>query len=482
MKSKAKLDLCRYYTESYLVGTGTKDKTVYDLFKWKKVDVVIRDYKTGAVLFSGHDLEFPEDYSQNACEIIAKMYFRKEGVPDTGHEVSMRQVVHRMVNFWTLAMLDEGLIEGQRERDMVYDELAYMMLNQMWAPNSPQWFNTGLYHSYGIEGNGNGLSYFDENVGVIDAYTAYKRTQASACFIVGIDDSLIGDQSLTDNITTASRLFKYGSGIGSNWSNIRAVGEKLSSGGKSSGLISFQKVFDRNAGAIKSGGTTRRAAVMQIVDIDHPEILDFIRWKAKEEDKVEALGKMGYDTSIAGEAYETVSGQNVNNSISIPDEFMRKIESGNEDATWKLTGRRDGSVDTDIPAQVLWDEIGNAAWRCGDPGVQFSDIINAWNTCPNSGRIRSSNPCSEYLFLDDTACNLASINILKFYSDWSNEFDLGGYLHAITLIQMVLEASIHWGGIPNEANCKELIYVSYNRSWFNQHWCITHDIGNTIRL
>lgn len=454
MNKKAKLDLCRYYTESYLVGIGTKDKTVYDLFKWKKVDVCIRDYKTGKVLFNANNLEFPENYSQNACEIIAKMYFRKEGVPETGHEVSMKQVVHRMVNFWTLAMVDEGMIETQNERDMVYDELAYMMLNQMWAPNSPQWFNTGLFHSYGIEGRGNGLSYFDENVGVIDAYTAYKRTQASACFIVGIDDSLIGDQSLTDNLTTASRLFKYGSGIGSNWSNIRSAGEKLSSGGKSSGLLSFQKVFDRNAGAIKSGGTTRRAAVMQIVDIDHPEILDFIRWKAKEEDKVEALGKMGYDTSIAGEAYETVSGQNVNNSISIPNDFMRKIESGNKDATWKLTGRKDKSVNTTIPAQELWDEIGSAAWRCGDPGVQFSDTINSWNTCPNSGRIRSSNPCSEYLFLDDTACNLASINILKFHSDWSNSFDLGGYLHAITLIQMVLEATIHWGVFPTKQIAK----------------------------
>lgn len=438
------MNIIPYFTKSGL----DNQKTVYDLFKWKQVDVNITDWKSGNTLFKAKGLEFPVDYSQSACDIIAKMYFRKSGVPGTEHETSMRQVAHRLVNFWTLSMVDEGIISVE-DKDVVYNELVYMFLNQMWAPNSPQWFNTGLNHAYGITGEANGLSYYDPEVGdVVEASDSYTRTQASACFIVGIQDSLIGDQSLMENITTASRLFKYGSGIGSNWSRIRATGEALSSGGKSSGLLSFQKVFDRNAGAIKSGGTTRRAAVMQVLDIDHPEIESFVRWKSREEDKVVALGKMGYDTSISGEAYESVSGQNVNNSVVIPDEFMKMIESGNKDALWELIGRKDASVNSKIRANDLWEEIGWAAWRCGDPGVHFSDQINKWNTCPNSGRIRASNPCSEYLFLDDTACNLASINVLKFYSSWSGKFDMAGYLHAIDLLQLVLESSIHWGVFP----------------------------------
>lgn len=440
------MEIKRYYTSN-----KTSSQTVFDLFKWKKVDVNITDYKTGTTLFAAKDIEFPEHYSQSACDIIAKMYFRKSGVPETEHEVSMRQVAHRMVDFWVAAMIDEGIITSGDDAAVVYDELVYMLLNQMWAPNSPQWFNTGLQRSYGITGEANGLSYYNEELGkVVEADDSYTRTQASACFIVGIQDSLVGEQSLMDNLTTASRLFKYGSGIGSNWSRIRGVGESLSSGGKSSGLLSFQKVFDRNAGAIKSGGTTRRAAVMQVLDIDHPEIMEFVRWKSREEDKVVALGKMGYDTSIAGDAYETVSGQNVNNSVVIPDEFMEKIQSGDKDATWTLKGRKDASINHDIKANDLWEEIAWAAWRCGDPGVHFSDQINKWNTCPNSGRIEASNPCSEYLFLNDTACNLASINVLKFYSAWSGEFDLHGYIHAISMIQLMLEASIHWGVFPTK--------------------------------
>lgn len=440
------MEIKRYYTSN-----KRSDQTVFDLFQWKKVDVNITDYKTGATLFAAKDIEFPEQYSQSACDIITKMYFRKSGVPETEHEVSMKQVAHRMVDFWVAAMIDEGIVCSGDDAAIVYDELVYMLLNQMWAPNSPQWFNTGLQRSYGITGEANGLSYYNEELGkVVDAEDSYTRTQASACFIVGIQDSLVGEQSLMDNLTTASRLFKYGSGIGSNWSKIRGIGESLSSGGKSSGLLSFQKVFDRNAGAIKSGGTTRRAAVMQVLNIDHPEIMEFVRWKSREEDKVVALGKMGYDTSIAGDAYETVSGQNVNNSVVIPDEFMEKIAYGDENATWTLRGRKDDSIDHDIKANDLWEEIAWAAWRCGDPGVHFSDHINSWNTCPNSGRIEASNPCSEYLFLNDTACNLASINVLKFYSDWSKKFDTDGYLHAITMIQLVLEASIHWGVFPTK--------------------------------
>ena len=438
----------RYFTEEW--RKNNPGASIYDMFKWKKVDVIIKDYNSGDVLFSGKDLEFPEHYSQTACDIIAKMYFRKSGVPNTDHEVSLYQVVRRMVNFWCHSAKIEGLITDE-EFDILYDELSYTLLNQMWAPNSPQWFNTGLYLEYGIKGESNGLCYYSPQKGeVVECEDAYSRTQASACFIVGIEDSLIGDQSLMDNLTTASRLFKYGSGIGSNWSKVRGIGERLSSGGKSSGLLSFQKVFDRNAGAIKSGGTTRRAAVMEVLDLDHPEIEEFVKWKSHEEDKVVALGKMGYNTSINGEAYETVSGQNVNNSVSVPNSFMRKVIGEDNDDNWTLKGRQDNSVDKDISAKKLWDDIAYGAWRCGDPGLQFTDTINEWNTCPNSGRINASNPCGEYLFLDDTACNLASINIAKLYDINKESFDFDGYLQLITIIQYVLEASIYWGAFPTK--------------------------------
>ena len=740
--------LQRYYTID-----KPQDKSVYDMFEWKDVTVSVMDYRTGKSIYHAEHLKFPVHYSQNACDIIAKMYFRKAGVPEnispSGAETSLQQVVHRMVQFWVDSAYNEGIIT-RSEKSVMYDELAYMLLNQMWAPNSPQWFNTGLYSSYNIIAPGNGMSYYDaKKHKVIECNDSYSRPQMSACFIVNVEDSLLGHQSLMENLSTASRLFKYGSGIGSNWSKIRGKDEQLSSGGVSSGLLSFQKVFDSNAGAIKSGGAclapfqkvytergaitvkeladsnkefivlsydpkaerfmakkatafktgrkmvmeittdkgnfyltydhpvmingtreyvevanlkpgmsiascnihnyngypmvglqdnlngkamlhqlivkdimnqevpkgysihhkdedktnnspenldiitqaehaamhsnervakhkhifqlkkfpkigknnpmhkdsdfwkdeeranayrakqsastydrmhnnpyayeramvglrksntekikklaykiinagydistpekwvdarkafsesgrmydtlapvlnyfgtysnflnelayenhrvkkiepigvmdvydvevqcdsvntptpdsghnfviwpndpsnfyghgivvhnTRRSAVLQCVDMDHPEIEDFIEWKAHEEDKVAALGKMGYDTGIAGEAYETVSGQNVNNSVSIPDDFMKLVErirnGESEDESWTLHGRVDHSIDRDVSVKELWDKIAQAAWRCGDPGVQFSDTINKWNTCKNSGRIRSSNPC-----------------------------------------------------------------------------------------
>ena len=385
------MQIKRYFTNGY-------EGNVRDMFKWKNVDVIIKNDQTNEIIFDGRGLQFPEKYSQNACDIIAKMYFRKSGVPVTGHEVSMSQVAHRMVNFWVCAMVDEGLISGTidtpdmkyPESAIVYDELTYMLLNQMWAPNSPQWFNTGLFHEYGIEGTPNGFYYNTKLGKVVEAKDGYSRTPGSACFITAINDSLLGNQSIMDSLTTHTRLFKYGSGIGSNYSSLRAKGEKLSVGGKSSGLMSFLKVFDRNAGAIKSGGANRRAAVLATLNLDHPEILDYVRWKAREEDKVVALGKMGYDTSISGEAYETVSGQNMNLSIQIPNIFMEQL---NNNRMWELKGRVDSSINTEIKVDELWDEIAWAAWRAGDPGVQFVDMINEWNTCPEAGPIKSSNPC-----------------------------------------------------------------------------------------
>ena len=377
------MELKRYYT--------TENVPVYSMFEWKYVDVVIKHDKTQEILFEGSGLEFPVSYSQNACDIIAKMYFRKNGVPKTGHETSMKEVVARMVNFWILSLENAGLISGDQV-DILHDELTYTMLNQMWAPNSPQWFNTGLAHAYGITGESGGHYYYDtKKKKVVEAKDSYTRTQGSACFILNVNDSLMGDQSIMDTLLTETRLFKYGSGVGSNYSKLRGAGEKLASGGKSSGVMSFLKVSNQNAGAIKSGGFARRAAKMCILDVDHPEILEFIRWKSREEDKVVALGKMGYDTSMNGEAYETVSGQNVNNSISVPDAFMNLI--GDQDHQWELKGRVDSSTNQFVDPNLIWQEIAWAAWRSGDPGLFFEDNINNWNTCPSGGRIKSCNPC-----------------------------------------------------------------------------------------
>lgn len=450
----------RYYTKQL---ADHPELTVYDLFEWKRVDVFMSDYKTGRVIVDMKDLEFPEQYSQNACDIIASKYFRKAGIPDArGHEHSMRQVAHRMVDFWVAALVSEGIIEDGEQSQILYDELVYCILNQMVAPNSPQWFNTGLKRSYGIAGGNSGNFYFDpEQNQVVVSPDDYTRTQASACFILSIEDKLLGPHSISEEYVTETKLFKGGSGTGTNFSSIRAEGEKLSGGGVSSGLMSFLKGLDRNAGAIKSGGTTRRAAKMVCLDIDHPEIENFIAWKAKEEDKVEALAKMGYDADIDGEAYSTVSGQNSNNSLRISDEFMQKVVQldTDPDATIELKGRLDDRVNRHVSVRHLWDLMNRSAWRCADPAPQFSDIFNQWHTCPAGedgqvgaphNRLNSTNPCGEYAFLDDTSCNLASINVFSFYNPEDGSFDIDGYVHLISLSQLFLEASIVWGQFPTE--------------------------------
>ncbi|MFT5871908.1 MAG: ribonucleoside-diphosphate reductase alpha chain [Clostridium sp.] len=450
----------RFYTKEL-----EKDKTitVYDLFKWKKIDVSLIDHKTKKVLVDMKGLEFPEHYSQNSCDIIASKYFRKSGVNNKkGYEDSLKMVAHRLVNFWCESLIDETIIKSEEEKIILYDELVYTFLNQMFAPNSPQWFNTGLNLSYGIKGGSLDNFYYDEKEKmIVKSEDAYTRTQASACFILSIQDKLLGKHSISEQYVTETKLFKGGSGTGTNFSNIRATGEKLSSGGISSGLMSFLKGLDRNAGAIKSGGTTRRAAKMLCLDINHPEIMEFMTWKAKEEDKVRALTKMGYDGSFEGEAYETVSGQNGNNSIRFSDEFMMKVAnlSKNPKQTITLKGRADALVNRDINVKELWDTFNKAAWQCADPAPQFDDTFNAWHTCPGGedgilnakyNRINSTNPCGEYAFLDDTSCNLASINIYKFYDSKTKKFDVDGYVHLIGLTQLVLESSIHWGQFPTE--------------------------------
>ena len=450
----------RHFTKAL----GKQGGEVFDLFHWKVCDVLLKDHKTGRVLTDLKGLEFPESYSQQACDIIASKYFRKAGVPGKpGHETSMRQLADRMVSFWVGALVDEGMIDQGAESEILYDELVYAILAQMFAPNSPQWFNTGLKLKYGIAGGQSELYYYDEEKGqVVMSDDDYSRTQASACFILSIEDKLLGPHSITEGYVSETKLFKGGSGTGTNFSSIRADGEALSGGGQSSGLMSFLKGLDRNAGAIKSGGTTRRAAKMVCLDIDHPEIEAFITWKAREEDKVIALAKMGYDADIDGEAYQTVSGQNSNNSVRFNDEFMQKVAQLDRDptSTILLKGRRDSSVDRPVRVSHLWQIFNESAWRCADPAPQFDDTFNAWHTCPagedgdltaKHNRINSTNPCGEYAFLDDTSCNLASINIMRFFDPGRHVFDTEAYLHLISIAQLALEASIHWGQFPTPA-------------------------------
>jgi ribonucleoside-diphosphate reductase alpha chain len=439
------------------------EKTVYDLFDWQEVDVTLINYQTGETLLEMNGLEFPEGYSQNACNIIASKYFRRSGIPNgRGYEYSMREVADRMVGFWADALKEEGIIETDEEWQIFYDELVFALLSQMWAPNSPQWFNTGIRRSYGIAGDTDNMYYYDAAARkVVESADRFTRTQSSACFILSIDDTLLGDHSISDHYISETKLFKGGSGVGTNFSVLRGENEALSSGGHSSGMMSFLLGLDRNAGAIKSGGTTRRAAKMVIVDIDHPEIESFIDWKVKEEDKVRALGKMGYDTSMDGEAYHTVAGQNSNNSVRVDRTFMSAVEQldTNPDSTICLKGRKDDAVDRDVPVAALWDKLNTAAWKCADPGLQFDDLFNAWHTCPAGedgkvgakyNRINATNPCSEYAFLDDTACNLASINIFRFFDPDTRRIDIERFSHLAGLVQLVLEASIYWGHFPTK--------------------------------
>jgi len=452
--------IARYYTKAL---ESRQDITVYDLFEWTRRDVLLKDYKTGKVLTDMQNLEFPAHYSQNAVDIIASKYFRKAGVGgESGQETSFRMLVHRLADFWTAALVEEGLLKTEQESRIFYDEVAYGLLSQMLAPNSPQWFNTGLARSYGIKGSQNGHLYFDPvEQKVVEAQDNYTRTQASACFILSIEDRLLGKNSISEHFVTETALFKGGSGTGTNFSPLRAIGEKLSGGGYSSGLMSFLKGLDRNAGGIKSGGTTRRAAKMVSLDIDHPEIEEFIIWKAREEEKVRALAKMGYSADIDGEAYETVSGQNSNNSVRLPDDFMRQVLRLAEDpnSTIKLKGRIDHAVDREVPVKHLWELFNAAAHQVADPAPQFPDTFNAWHTCPAGedgalwaphNKINATNPCGEYAFLDDTSCNLASLNLYRFYDHASGKFDIEGFRHMIRLSQMVLEASIWWGQYPTE--------------------------------
>lgn len=450
MSAKSGLQFHRRYTNDAV--------NVYDMFEYDYRTSVIRN-PTGETVFEMNNVEVPRQWSQIATDILAQKYFRKAGVPQPdgtlGRETSAKQVAHRLAHCWRVWGEKYGYFASEKDAQVFYEELVYSILNQMCVPNSPQWFNTGLYECYGIKGKPQGHYYVDPIDGELKKSTsAYERPQPHACFILSVDDDLVNEGGIMDLWVREARIFKYGSGVGTNYSNLRGEGEKLSGGGTSSGLMSFLKIGDRAAGAIKSGGTTRRAAKMVCLDLDHPEIVEFINWKVEEEKKVSALINAGYASDYEGEAYKTVSGQNSNNSVRIPNAFFQRLKNGED---WALTGRMDGRVMKKIPSRELWNQIAYAAWRCADPGTQYNTTINEWHTCPAGGEIRASNPCSEYMFLDNTACNLASANLMKFYDAQKNYFDIEGYEYNCRLWTVVLEISVLMAQFPS----KEVAQLSY---------------------
>jgi len=499
----------RYFTQE---GTSA-----YDMFNYDMRSSVIKN-PDGSVVFEQNNVEVPSQWSQIATDILAQKYFRKKGISEIGAESSIKQVVHRMVGCWTHWGKTHNYFNSTKDAQIFYDEMAYMMLNQMAVPNSPQWFNTGLHFAYGISGNPQGHSYVDPKTQeLLYSKDAYSRPQPHACFILSVKDDLVNEGGIFDLVTREARIFKYGSGVGTNFSSIRGKGETLSGGGTSSGLMSFLKINDSAAGAVKSGGTTRRAAKMVCLDIDHPEIEDFVGWKAGEEDKVaglvagntacskylneilaianesgvnltdnkklrtaiqtahtnniparmilraielakQGIGKMEFkklDTHYEGDAYVTVSGQNSNNSVRVSNDFFNALDSN---TNWNLVNRTDGQIYKEVPAQKLWNDIAMSAWVSADPGIQYDTTINEWHTCPSSGKINASNPCSEYMFLDDTACNLASINLTKFFDEETGTFNIDAFKHAVRLWTITLEISVLMAQFPS----KEVAQGSYD--------------------
>ncbi len=501
-----------------------EDISVYYMFKYKIRTSQLRN-PDGSVVFYMENIEVPAYWSQVATDILAQKYFRKTGVPqfkedgqplldDNGNQVvgaenSIKQVVHRLAGAWRDWGERYKYFDSEEDAKVFYDEIAFMLLKQMAAPNSPQWFNTGLNFAYGITGKEQGHFYVDPDTKkLVKSRDAYTRPQPHACFIQSVKDDLVNENGIFDLATREARIFKYGSGSGTNFSNLRGSGEPLSGGGISSGLMSFLKIYDRAAGAIKSGGTTRRAAKMVIVNIDHPDIEQFIEWKAREEEKVAALVagsklnatflkaimdeaiengsdrktneklnklikkalhrgvplnyihrtlelvKQGftslnfdiYDTHYEHEGYITVSGQNSNNSVRVTNEFIFAVEN---DEMWELKWRTDENNVRNVRARDLWNKIILSAWKSADPGLQFDTTINEWHTCPESGRINASNPCSEYMFLDDTACNLASLNLIHFLDEETNKFKVDDYLHAVRFWTVVLEISVLMAQFPS---------------------------------
>ncbi len=441
---------------------GLRFERRYSRLQQDPLDAVTYEKRTsaitntdGSVVFKMENAEIPKSWSQLATDIVVSKYFRKAGVPlggaapshdgGTGSEVSVRQVVYRIASAIRKAGEEfGGYFRTVEDADTFEAELSHLLVTQKGAFNSPVWFNCGLAEAYGIK-TGQGGSYFWDFKKGAPSITkdSYSHPQCSACFIQKVEDDLM---SIFDLVKNEARLFKFGSGTGTNFSKIRGRQEKLSGGGTSSGLMSFLEVLDRGAGATKSGGTTRRAAKMVCLDMDHPEIADFINWKVREEKKVAALIAAGYPSDFNGEAYKTVSGQNSNNSVRITDDFMKAYLEGSK---WQTRMRTTGEVCETFEARDLMHQIAYAAWACADPGVQFDTTINDWHTSANTDKIHASNPCSEYMFLDDSACNLASINLMKFLND-DGTFDVTGYRHACKIFITAQEILVDYSSYPTQ--------------------------------
>lgn len=431
-KSGSKL-VTRFFTKE-----GEK---VLDNIKWEKRRAYIFDAKKDKPLLD-MEVEAPDFWSDTSINIAAYKYFRKKGVPTpAGKETSVRQLIDRVAYTITQTGEESGYFDSPEESKIFSEELTHLLIHQKVAFNSPVWFNVGLFHRYGIETKSRNFFYNPETKQVEPATNAYLHPQCSACFIQSVKDSL---ESIFELLKREARLFKFGSGTGTNFSTLRSNREQLSNGGYSSGLLSFLKVFDAGAGAIKSGGTTRRAAKMVIVDIDHPEIEDFIKWKSKEEDKALSLIKDGYDADFNGEAYHTISGQNANNSVRVTDEFMQAYLN---DTDWTTKSRTTGEVIDTYKARDLMRMISQSAHRSAEPGMQFDSVINRWHTCKESGRISASNPCSEFMFLDDTACNLASLNLVTFM-DENNQFKVEEFRRAVDIIILAQEILVGFASYP----------------------------------
>jgi ribonucleoside-diphosphate reductase alpha chain len=437
-KSRKGLSFKRYFSR--------EGSDPLDAVKYARRRSVISE-PDGSVVFEMDDVEVPEDWTQLATDIVVSKYFRKAGVPGTGRETSVKQVIHRIAGAIRAFGEEQGYFATPLDAEVFEHELSALLVTQRGAFNSPVWFNCGLYQSYGIKGSGGNWHWDDGRQAPVVLDNNYEHPQCSACFIQRVEDDLM---SIFGLVQKEARVFKYGSGTGTNFSRLRSKHEKLAGGGTSSGVMSFLEVFDKGAGATKSGGTTRRAAKMVILDMDHPEIVDFIRWKAKEERKAKVLIASGMEANFNGEAYATVSGQNSNNSVRITDEFMKAYEN---DAEWKTSERTTGRVHETFKARGLMREIAQAAWECADPGVQYDSTINDWHTSSNSDRIYASNPCSEFMFLDDTACNLASLNLIKFRGA-DGRFDLDSYRAAVRVFATAMEILVDFSSYPTEPIAK----------------------------
>lgn len=454
-KIRKGLEIKRHFT------AAGKDPLNDVLYESRSCKIVNPD---GTTVFEAKDVEVPKNWSRVATDILISKYLRKSGVPQfdiqgiaikgkdgapkLGGEQSIKQVVNRLAKCWRWWGEKYKYFATKTDAQNFEDELKFMLVNQYGAPNSPQWFNTGLAISYDIKGSPQGHWYADPRTGKLkESEDSYTHPQPHACFIQAVKDDLVNQGGIFDLVTREARIFKYGSGSGSNFSSLRGEGEPLSGGGTSSGLMSWLYIFDRSAGAIKSGGTTRRASKMVILNIDHPDIEKFIDWKYREEQKAAALIAAGYNGSYEGEAYQTISGQNSNNSIRVDDAFMEAVEA---DSDWHMRWRTNmNHIAKTVKAKFLWDKIANAAWHCGDPGLQFDTNVNNWNTCLSSGRINGSNPCSEFMFLDDSSCNLASLNLMKFYDVRERKFDVEAFRHATRLWTAVLEISVLMAQFPS---------------------------------